>query len=487
MTYQFPLKLTATAAVVLSLAACGGGSSSSAPSVLTSQAVDGYIAGADVNCDGTPNGMTQAAGVFNCPAGTLLSMISGGYDVGTDPLETISDVPFTGVLEAPATEPFVTPMSTISVAIAKAASPNAPFDPANYMAALESVAATFGVSVSALSENPVSNLETAKLNAQVHQVLTAFAPGINDYEAATAAIASIVANAAANNTQLNLATDVETIMMRINSELTRTSSPLALATADLNQVTSNVAAANAAIESAVSTDRVAQESKEAIIAQAPVTIDRDNSTVTLFNVQNGTTEELSIAGFEDATQTDGLYTARLSSGLTGVSYNSNVFQFNQNINDTQVTVGFEVQSVNGNDSRSISFISDDIVVNANRGRSGSLDISFKTEDATFDLVGTDSDGIETEATVQTDGETFRSDGDALTINLEKINGQLAALGFVDLLESDGDFSVTLVIRGLRVNEQEGTAAATASEEFTIQSGTESVTGNGFRGYVSVRR
>lgn len=484
MTYQLPLKLTATAAVVLSLAACGGSSSSR---LLSAQAVDGYIAGADVLCDGMENGETQAAGRFDCPAGTVLSSISGGYDVGTDELETTSDVPFTGVLEAPATQPFVTPMSTISVAIARQESADGTFQAANYTAALESVAATFGVSARDLSQNPVTNLATAKLNAQVHQIMTAFAPGVNDYSAAVAAVAAVVNTAAQANRPLNLTTDVGVLLAAVNNELAISSPSLAVATADLDQVTANVTSANTAIENAASPDRVAEESKAAIIAQAPVTIDRDNSSISVFNEDSGVVQELDIADFENSTETDGLYIAQLSSGLTRINYNSNVFRFNQNINNTRVTVGFEVESVNAGDSRSISFISEDIVVNANRGDSNSLSISFSSQNATFALVGTDRTGTVTNATVQTDGETFRSDGVALTIDLSKINGQLANLGFTDLLETDGDYSVTLVIDGLRVNEQEGTAAATSSEEFTIDSGADSVTGNGFKGYISVRR
>ncbi|MFK7993093.1 MAG: hypothetical protein AB8B87_03085 [Granulosicoccus sp.] len=485
MIYPTPLKYFPAAAVVISLAACSSSSNSVAP--LTSQAVDGYIVAADVECDGVASGITREAGTFTCPGGTSLSTISGGYDVGTDPDVTTGTVAFTGVLRAPASEPFVTPMTTLSVAVAQdGQSSDSVIDLSSYSAAQESLAQTLGVDLATLKENPVESLEAAKGNAKIHQVLAAFAPNITAYEEATLAFAKVIADNASTGGMTSLTANVAATMMAINEKLAQSNSGLALATVDLDQASSNVSAANVSIDNAESPSRVSAESQKALIEQAPVTIDRNDAMVMLANQAMTSVEQLTIDDFESPLQVDGLYKAQLFSGMTSVSYDNAVFKFNQNINSTQVTVGFEIKSVNAGDQRSLSFVSDEVVVSANKGSSESLTISMLSNASTFQVQGTDSEGVSTNAVVETDGETFNSDGDTLTINLEKINRQLSDLGFEDILSRSGDYSVTLVIDGLRINEQSG-SETTEAKEFTVNPGADAVVGNGFRGYVSVIR
>ncbi|MFK7859590.1 MAG: hypothetical protein AB8B64_12250 [Granulosicoccus sp.] len=487
MIYQTPLKYLPVAAFVISLTACGSSSDPVDNTPLTSQAVDGYIVLADVACDGMANGKTRAAGVFNCPAGTVLSRVSGGYDVGIDTVATTGTVPFTGVLKAPATEPFVTPMSTLAVAMAQdGQSSDSVLDLSSFSAAQSSLAQALGISPEILSQNPVVNLDAAKSNAKVHQVLAAFAPNAGAYEEATAAFANVIASSASTGATIDLTANVAVTMAAINSQLEAADSPLALATVDLDQVSANVATANTTIDAAESPARVATESQKALIDQAPVTINRANAMVTLSNANQTASEQLTISEFESPLQTGGMYNARLFSGLTRVSYNNTVFQFNQNINNTRVTVGFEVKSVNPGDERSLNFTSSDVVVSAVKGSPSSLNISMLSDASTFVVLGTDAAGVVTEAVVETNGETFNSDGDALTINLERINGQLKDLGFEDILATSGDYQVTLVINGLRINELGGNVT-TEAKEFTVNSGDNALTGNGFRGYVSVIR
>ncbi len=485
MAYPLSFKLVPVAAVLATLAACGGSSSSSDPApALRSQAVDGYIVGAEVFCDDVQTGMTRAAGVFTCPAGTLLSKISGGFDVGIDDVATTGDVPFNGVLSAPATSAFVTPTTTITVAMSQAS--DGAFDLSNYNFALADLAQTLGVSAATLVANPVVNTEAAKTNAKVHQVLVAFAPGVEDYEEATAAFASFIANTAQTGGSVSLTADVTETMAAINQSLAQANSPLAKAIVDLDQATLNVVNANAAIDSAESPAKVAEEAKKALVEQAPVTIDRSSATVSLYNANQTQVQELSIDEFENQQQLDGEYTARLMAGVTRISYDNDVFQFNQNINSSRVTVAFEIKAVTEGDLRSMSFVSDDVVVSAIKSRSDSLVISSFSEDATFEIRGTDSQGVVTVAEVDTDGKTLSSDGTSFSIDMERINRQLSDLGFEDMLSSEGDYKVTLVISGLRINERDG-STTTTSEKYTIQHGDDSVTGNGFRGYVSVFR
>lgn len=438
-------------------------------------------------CDDIESGTTQSAGAFTCPAGTQLSRISGGYDVGTDEVATTGTVAFTGVLTAPASEPYVTPMTTLVVALVQnGQSDEFVLTDADYAAAQASLAQTLGVSVESLNANPVVDTEAAKSNAQVHQVLAAFSPNVEGYEEATAAFAQVIADSATTGGRINLSQDTSVTLAAVNSKLSESGSDLEMATVDLDQAILNVVAAVTAIESAESPARVNSESQKALIDQAPVTIVRRDAEVMLSTEDLKLSQTVTMDSFENPVRTDGRYTARLYSGMTRVDYDNDVFQFNQSINNARVTVAFELTAVEAGDDRSISFVSDDVVVSAIRDRSESLVVSMLSGDSTFQVLGTDSEGVTTDAVIETDGETISSDGDTFSIDLERINGQLADLGFEDILATSGDYVVTLVISGLRINEQDGNETSEASV-YTVNTGAGEVTGNGFRGYVSIVR
>ena len=480
------LKTLTAAAVLLAVSACDSSSSGSSDS-FTSQAVDGYIVGADVFCDDTANGLTQAAGRFDCPADTGLSTVSGGFDVGTDSEATSGTTAFIGVLRAPARELYVTPITTLSLALAQIGQ-TADFVPDvdGFRAAKITLAETLGVSLTSMGENPALDLDAAKSNAQVHQILAAFAPNVESYEEATVAFAAVLSESANGEGRVGLTEDIAETLVAINTKLSESESSLELATVDLDQATANVIAANTTIQRVDSPARVSTEAKQALIEQAPVTIDREEAVIALTSGDQNVAQPLSIESFEDPLQTDGLYAARLFSGLARVGYDNSVFKFNQSISDAQITVAFELKAVGAGDERSISFVSDDIVVSALKDRPESLVISVLPGNSTFQVLGMDSEGVTTNAVISTDGETISSDGDSFTVDLERINRQLTDLGFEDILATSGGYTVTLVISGLRVSELEGNTT-TEAEVFTVNTGAGDITGNGFRGYVSIIR
>ena len=482
MTTPNYFKMLPAAAALITLTACGSSSDPELPP-LASQAIDGYIVGATVFCDGEPGGFTGAGGHFECPAGTLLSSIQGGSDVGLDAVATSGGVPFTGVLTAPASAPYVTPLTTLSVTIAQSLTVEGEnFDLASYNQAQADLATTLGVDLLALFDNPIENIEAAKSNAQIHQVLVTFAPGEEDYTSAASALAEVILESAESNVVLNLAEGGAEAMSAINEKLAETNPALALAPADLDEASSLVVAANIAIASAESPARVAEESRKAVINLAPVTIVRENAMVSLNSAQT-----FDLDDFENPTLTDGVYTAQIFSDMTRVEYDSDVFQFNRNIDETQVTVAFELKSVSANDQRSITFVSDEVVVTAFRDNPESLVVSMLSDDSTVQVTGTDMAGVVTEAVIDTNGETISSSGDSFTINLERVNDELSDLGFEDILATSGNYTVTLVISGLRINEREGNEEATEATEYTIDAGETTVTGSGFSGYISIIR
>ncbi|ODV43993.1 hypothetical protein AWV79_12690 [Cupriavidus sp. UYMMa02A] len=114
------LTLGIMAAAAATLVACGGGDDSTPPSqpsaAVNGKAVDFYLSGSTVtflDCD-NKTATTNATGDFTFPAGCTKSAlkVTGGTDIGTN-------LPFTGVLQAPSLEykegvtPVISPLTTL--------------------------------------------------------------------------------------------------------------------------------------------------------------------------------------------------------------------------------------------------------------------------------------------------------------------------------------------------------------------------------------
>lgn len=124
---SFVNRLTPAAAAVLLLASCGGGSVSAPPGLVPpvidlstgGRVVDGYLNGATVLCDTNGNGVadtgevtvtTNAVGSFNFPNGCGAPLMAyGGTDIDTN-------LPFKGLLRAPAGATVISPLTTLIVA-----------------------------------------------------------------------------------------------------------------------------------------------------------------------------------------------------------------------------------------------------------------------------------------------------------------------------------------------------------------------------------
>ncbi len=120
---QFKLRLIPAATATLMLVACGGGAPAPAPVVAavptSGRVVDGYLSFAKVICDVNDNGVADASepvvytlvdGKFTFPDGCKHGLIASG---GTD---TVTGLPFTAELKAPAGATVVTPLTTLIAA-----------------------------------------------------------------------------------------------------------------------------------------------------------------------------------------------------------------------------------------------------------------------------------------------------------------------------------------------------------------------------------
>jgi|GEM_PF-2300096 len=119
MIYEKKTLLSIAIAAALALTACGGDPSPVAPTSSSGQAVDGYLIGSQALCDSNANGVfdtgesvvtTIANGAFTfTPACASTVVVSGGTNADTN-------LPFKGLLKAPAGSAFATPLTSLMVA-----------------------------------------------------------------------------------------------------------------------------------------------------------------------------------------------------------------------------------------------------------------------------------------------------------------------------------------------------------------------------------
>ncbi|MEN3365858.1 MAG: hypothetical protein V7606_3132, partial [Burkholderiales bacterium] len=150
-------------AVTLALAACGsggGGGGGGTPTATSSsgKAVDGYISNATVLCDANGNGLadsgegvvlTDGQGNFTfTPACASTLVVSGGVNIDTN-------LPFKGLIKAPAGSTMVTPLTNLIVA---------GLSPALLTSAL-------GVNVDVRTIDPMTNPELLKRTVAIQQIV----------------------------------------------------------------------------------------------------------------------------------------------------------------------------------------------------------------------------------------------------------------------------------------------------------------------------
>ncbi len=466
---------------LLALGACSSSNTSEAPT-LDSQAIDGFIVGGAVFCDGDEAGETSAGGHLSCPANTVLVTVRGGMDVGFDASATASDMPFTGELRAPADLGFVTPLSTVAVQMA---STETGYDAQLWDEKVAQLAAALGDPTLDLAADSSKDMQLIRFNAQLQQVLSSFARSEAEYGQAIEALATVITARAAVGATIDLENDVTGTMTAINAALLNKFSPLAQSASKLEASTLAVQSANLAIAEASSPGLVAASAVGATVARAVVTIDRSAQSVFLGSYNDAQYAEISISidDFEDSTLSNGSYQTQVGKGLAEVGYSNEVLKFSQDMDNVQVTMGFELKSTVAGDPRRLSFYSDDIRLSATANRPDSLVITLP-DGATFHAIGTDTLGTITSAEVLIDDkDTFSNRDEYFSVNYDSVMDKLESLGFEDIFESSGNYEMTLIIGGIQLKERSGLDVVPATR-YAITVGSRQVSGAGFKGYMS---
>ena len=475
------------------LAACGSGgsSSSSAEPALEAQAVDGYIVGASVFCDGVPSGGTAAGGLFVCPLGTVLASISGGEDVGFDPTATSGGLPFVGELVAPPSLGWVTPLSTIAVAMA---SDGDDYDGARLAESIDALAAALGQSTLDLSVDPTATSQLYRLNAQVHQLVGAFAATEDDYRETTRALAAFVRGAADEGRAYSLGNGAGEFVGALNADFAARGSRLALDADVLAERIARLQEVNGEIERAERPDLVFGAAMAAPVAGQALTLERDAAVVGYEGVSLDSKVSLDdfasadLQGSVPVVSADGSMTS-MGTHRTVVDGSGTLFLYDdafgvdRTLRDQRVSLGFELVAT-GEDAREIAVTTSDARVSAVRGDSESVTITLPAGSALRVRHVADDETVTTATIVLARDHAFLAENGHIDLSFWRIDRELERRGFGDLTARAGNYRMTVAIGGLRVNERDGGTTRRATVR-RVDSGDEVVSGSGIRGYVTI--
>ncbi len=462
------------------IVACGSSSTSQQENTKSAQAIDGYIVGATVYCDDIEHGGTGAAGRLVCPSETQLIRIRGGSDVGFDEKATSGPTAFVGELSAPGTLDFVTPLSSVAVALSDE---SGMFESGRFNESVQLLAKSLGLSSLDLNSDASKTLQVIKLNAQIHQIISGFSSTADDYVAVTKEFAALVRSNVEAQTQLSLANNVPDTLSALNARLEINRADLALGEVQLNELSSEILSVNTEIEAATDIDRVALAAAIGVTPQSAVSINRDIAPVIFYSYWYGS-QRYTLKQYELDTLFNGSYIAKLDTRYSHIYFGSYAFSVNKTLKNVKVGIGFEFEATMPGDTRKLSVTTTDALLSMTEGVPQSMQITFP-ENTIFHARSIDADGTISNATFQVEvGRIFSSINGSVGVSLDDLGDELRKRGHKDITHSSGNYKVTLVISGIKVNMTDSDKEFRAST-YTVNSGKGMVSGPGFQGYVTV--
>lgn len=492
-TLKHSLPALSAVAVAVLLGACdsasSGPDSGAAEPRLSAQAVDGYLVESQVLCDDEENGKTGLAGRFDCPLETEIFTVRGGMDVGFDVNARTGEL-FVGALKAPATLAHVTPLSTLAVDMSTGA--NGRFDVAAFGASVRQIATVLGQSDLDLGADPATTMQLVRLNAQINKLVAEFGSTADDYALATATLGEVLAKAAADGDTYDLVESVGAIAELLNAGLV-VKGKSGKTEAELAALVDKVQIANRAIGTATSPDAV---TAVVVATQAPapvLTIDRDTAFVRYSTTADTSLESITLASFESDSQSgptqitlDGSVFDAYDTVLTGdtdrLEIGTDAFDVVSSLSGTTVTLGFELEATGATDSRYFSVVTSDATITTN-AQSDAMTLSIDAG-STLNVRSIDEVGTIKSTTVTLDKSyTFASENEGINVSFWDIDEQLDEEGFGNVTDEAGNFRLTAVIGDLRIGESEQGTVSPA-RAYTVTAGNASVSGAGFRGYVT---
>ena len=460
--------IAAACAVAFSVAALNGCNSSSkkssdtpdeeTPTVLSGNAIDGYIVGGNVFCDDVANGVTAAKGAYTCPDGTVLAMVKGGVDVGFS-TETSSgeQTDFGGVLKGPATGKFITPLSTLAVLLASDANGN--FDPTKLDAAKSTLAASLGLDSINLDTDPAENIEIARLNTQVSVIVSSFASTPDEYSTAMSALAEILNDSFLNQETFDIsgedAVNFELKLKELNTKLGTKDETMARTTEVIDEFVENLHTGVQTIEKTEDHHNFIKEVANLPLSSYAFGIYKATPSVEITE-RDGTSYTYHMKNYITPDKNnDGKHQIVLNNCVSEVALQKEALTVQKTLTDVPVDVGIRIESEN--DSREISVIGRGASVSLTAGDSSSINVKVP-DGMIWNANGTAANGTKVYTQLAKTGDRIFSSGnygikidfDAISARLGKVDPNFDKDDYLDLTKHTGDFKITFVIDGIKV-------------------------------------
>ncbi len=477
-----PISISILSSSILMGVGCSSSSSSSDDDEISAQAVDGYIVGGTVYCDGIENGGSAAAGRMTCPEGTLLMSVEGGTDVGFDATKTSGEYAFIGRLTAPGTLKYVTPLSTVAVAMSIV---SGDFQAGRFADSVAMLSASLGLSDLDLNQDATKSLQLVRLNAQFHQLLSGFSTTTEDYVSVSKALAQVVLDRTSASTTINVSSHVSDIVAAINSVLASSNPGLSLNKEDLDTLSADIQAANEQIEMSSQIESVSAAAM-AGSDRSVLAINRDLAPVIFTNEYGYAAIPLKL--YEIATLYDGYHFSRLNVneyyGIKKIHFGAKAFDVYKSLENAKIGLGFEIRSTKADDPRVVAITTSDALLTMTKGVTKSIQMKLP-DMAQFHAKWTDSQGVTSSATFEISGEkVFNGINGNIGINFDVLGAEMEKRGYEDITRSTGNFRTTFVISGIHVNMFDSDEEYRAMT-YSVDTGATAITGSGFQGYVSL--
>ncbi len=470
------------AATLSLISGCGSSSSGSSSSdTINAQAIDGFIVGATVFCDDIENGGTTVGGRLVCPEKTQVIRVRGGTDVGFDEFASTGATPFTGELVAPSSLKYVTPLSSVAVAMT---STSGSFEASEFDASVNMLATSLGLSSLDLNADASKTLQIIKLNAQINEIISGFAASADDYVRVTKEFSNLTRSNAEAQAVTNLTSGVGETLIDLNTRLTNSYPELELEQAELDSLISDLQLINMDIESATEIDDVSLAAATDPTEDSALSLDRSKAPVQFYDYWSGSSDKYTLKHFEVDTLLNDRYFTTINSRYTSVHFGANAFTVNKSMSDTQIGIGFEFVSTTPGDYRKLSVTTTGALLSMVEGFPESMQIKFP-ENTVFHAKYIERDNTASTAAFNVSSDKiFRSSNWGFGVDLHQLGSVLSDRGHTDITRSEGNYKLTLVINGIKINvidEHDEFRAKT----YSVDSGSGVVTGSGFQGYVTI--
>jgi len=485
------LFLTATLALGCTILSACSSDSSTDPEpqdpepTITGQAIDGYIVGGTVFCDGVENGFTGAAGRYSCPNGTKVVRVQGGVDVGFDQAATTSTVSFNGVLVGSGSYKYITPVTTLAIELSGG---EENYDASRLNSSIEAIKKVLNIEVLDPNQNPAENIAMARLNAQLHLIVGTLSSTRDEYKKVMGSLADLIESKAESSETINVNGSDETkfseTMQDLNNILIVKHSEITV-NIDIEIVIVFVLDGVKDLENIETTGGI--KPKPALSDYA-LTFSTTQGLVNLTS-QDDVTFSYDVTDYEnDNRNGQGKYVAVLNRGIKRISLDKSLIDVKKTLTDESVDVAFSIQGdPKIGDPRELNVIARDIKVSMVKGDSSSIKV--KIPDGTIWRVeGTSVDGTITQVDVEKDGDRiFSSNNDGINLDFDYVSDELHKKGHPDLTREIGNFRITYIISGLALGRTTDTEKKSAGVYIVdIGNDDDHLAGQGLRGFVTVQ-